>query len=526
MRVSSKVRRPTIYPLTSPLLYPRDLVTLQITLAVVKRRGMIVVLVMALSGGACSGTDDVLVNEPLVTTTTTNATTSTTTSTTTTSATTTVPTQVSAAEGLGDSFYPYLGNGGYDVLHYEIDLDIDPIANTIGALTTITAQATQELSEFNLDLSGLTVEDVKVNGSAAEYSRYNTELVIVPANPLATGSEFVTEVHYSGTPQPISDPGLWFFELGWHNTEGVVFTVNQPSGSMSWFPSNNHPTDKATFEIQLTVPEPLTAASNGILVEETSVDGYTTTTWRMDDPMATYLAAVYVGDFERVETNQPDGPMIRDYVPRAHSAEIVEALRITPQVIGYYEDLLGPYPFEVYGSIVMPFSLGFALENQTLSVHGLYTIDPFTVAHEILHQWIGNSSTLDDWRETWLHEGFATYLSAMYMAGHHGWNLDERMVGWHTQLADMEPPLEIEITEMFGGAVYFRGALTLHALRGFAGDSVFAEILRTHHQRSAHANTNTAEFLEIVTELAGPEATELVESWLAENPIPELQTAP
>ena len=487
---------------------------------------MIVVLVMALSGGACSGTDDVSVIEPVVTTTTTNVATSTTTSTITTSTTTTVPTQASAVAGLGDSFYPYLGNGGYDVLHYEIDLDIDPVANTIQALTTITAQATQELSEFNLDLSGLTVEDVRVNGSAAEYSRYNTELVIVPTHSLAAGAEFVTEVRYSGSPEPVSDPGMPFFELGWHNTEGVVFTVNQPSGSMSWFPSNNHPTDKATFEIHLTVPAPLTAAANGILVEEASVDGYTTTTWRMDDPMATYLAAVYVGDFERVETNQPDGPLIRDYVPRTDSDEIVEALRITPQVIGYYEDLLGPYPFEVYGSIVMPFDLDFALENQTLSVHGLDTVNPFTVSHEISHQWIGNSSTLDDWRETWLHEGFATYLSAMYMAEYHGWNLDERMATLHAQMANTVPPLEIEITEMFGSSVYLRGALTLHALRGFAGDSVFAEILRTHYQRSAHANTNTAEFLEIVTELAGPEATELVESWLAENPIPELQTTP
>ena len=194
----SKVRRPTIHPLTSPLLDPRDLVTLQITLAVVKRRGMIVVLAVALSGAACSGTDDVLVNEPLVTTTTTGATTSTTTSTITTSTTTAVPGEVSAAEGLGDSFYPYLGNGGYDVLHYEIDLDIDPVANTIQALTTITAQATQELSEFNLDLSGLTVEDVEVDRFAAEFSRYNTELVIIPANPLAAGAEFVTEVQLLG----------------------------------------------------------------------------------------------------------------------------------------------------------------------------------------------------------------------------------------------------------------------------------------------------------------------------------------
>ena len=114
---------------------------------------------------------------------------------------------------------------------------------------------------------------------------------------------------------------------------------------MSWFPSNNHPTDKATFEIRITVPEPLTAAANGILVDETSSDGNTTTTWRMDDPMATYLAAVYIGDFERVETNEPGSPLIRDYVPRG-APEIAEALSITPEVISYYEDLLGPYPFD------------------------------------------------------------------------------------------------------------------------------------------------------------------------------------
>ena len=287
------------------------------------------------------------------------------------------------SEGLDDSFYPNLGNGGYDVLHYDIDLDIDPEANTIQALTTITSRATQDLSAFNLDLSGLTVTEVQINGSRAEFSRSNTELIIEPTSSLASGSEFSTSVSYSGSPEPVVDPGVPFAALGWHHTEGAIYTVNQPSGSMSWFPSNNHPTDKATFEIRITVPTPFTAASNGILVEESSVDGYTTTTWRMDDPMATYLAAVYVGDFERVETNQAGGPLIRDYVPRGSPAEIAEALSITPQVISYFEDLLGPYPFDAYGTIVLPFTLGFALENQTLSVHGRDTIDPMIIAHEV-----------------------------------------------------------------------------------------------------------------------------------------------
>ncbi|MXW61108.1 MAG: M1 family metallopeptidase [Acidimicrobiaceae bacterium] len=450
---------------------------------------MLVVLAVALVGSACSSTD----GEP-------------------------------GSEGLDDSFYPNLGNGGYDVLHYDIDLDIDPAANTVQALTTITSRATQDLSAFNLDLSGLTVTEVQINGSHAEFSRSNTELIIEPTSSLASGSEFSTSVSYSGSPEPVVDPGVPFAALGWHHTEGAIYTVNQPSGSMSWFPSNNHPTDKATFEIRITVPAQLTAASNGILVEESSSDGYTTTTWRMDDPMATYLAAVYVGDFERIETKQPGGLLIRDYVPRDSPAEIAEALAITPQVISYYEDLLGPYPFDAYGTIVMPHTLGFAMENQTLSVHGRDTIDPLVIAHEIAHQWLGNSSTLDDWSETWLHEGFATYLSSMYMAEHHGWHLDVEMAGWHGTLSrwNSVPPMEIGNAQMFDVSVYWRGALTLHALRGLVGETGFSEILRTHYQQSANGNTNTAEFLAVVTQLAGSEAAELVESWLYDDPMPPL----
>lgn len=448
----------------------------------------LVVLAVALVGSACSSTD----GEP-------------------------------GAQGLDDSFYPNMGNGGYDVLHYEIDLDIDPAANTIQALATVTSRATQDLSAFNLDLSGLTVAEVQVNGSDAEFSRSGTELVIEPASSLASDTEFSTSVSYSGSPEPVVDPGVPF-GLGWHHSEDTIYTVSEPSGSMSWFPSNNHPTDKATFEIRITVPATSTAASNGVLVEEISANGYTTTTWRMDDPMASYLAAVYVGDFERIETRQPGSPLIRDYVPRNSPAEIVEALSITPQAISYFEDLLGPYPFDAYGTIVLPLELGFALENQTLSVHGRYTIDPMIIAHEIIHQWLGNSSTLDDWSETWLHEGFATYLSIMYMSEHHEWDLNEQTDEWHEYLtADGSiPPMEIENSEMFDVSVYLRGALTLHALRGLVGETVFSDILRTHYEQSANSNTNTAEFLAVVTQLAGAAAAELVESWLYDDPMPPL----
>ena len=457
-----------------------------------------------------------------------------TTTSTTVAAPTTTAVTATAAEGLGDSFYPFLGNGGYDVLHYDIDLDVDPAANTISAQTTISATAGEELSTFNLDLSGLEVHEVTVDGANAEFSRSGAELTVRPAQPLAAGTEFTASVLYSGAPEPIDDPGVSFFAVGWQSREGVIFTASEPSGSMTWFPSNNHPTDKATFEIEITVPEGLTAASNGLLVSEATDDGRTTFTWRMDDPMATYLAAVYIGDFERIERGRagPDGPLRRDYVHRDAPPKIAEALSVTPDAMAFLEELSGPYPFDAYGTIVMPFPLGYALENQTLSLHGPHVLDPGFIAHEAAHQWLGNSVSPDDWSEIWLNEGFATYLHLMFEADYYGTDLDAFMEQMHLQMASMGavPPKGIEIDELFGFSVYFRGALTLHALRLHTGDETFFQILRAHYERSAGSTTNTAEFLEIVDELAsgasplephaGPEAVALVESWLNDESVP------
>ena len=427
-------------------------------------------------------------------------------------------------EGVGDSFYPKLGNPGYDVLHYDIELDVEPAANTISALTAITARATEDLAAFNLDLSGLEVLSVAVDGADAGFSRSGHELTVEPASPLAAGAQFDVEIAYSGSPAAIDDPGVEFYVLGWQEQGGVIYTASEPSGSMTWFPSNNHPTDKATYEIQITVPEGITAASNGLLIDETTTDGRTTFTWRMDDPMATYLAAVYVGDFNRIDHGPlyPDGPVIRDYVHSTAAPEIAEALAVTPDVIAFLEDLLGPYPFDAYGTIVVPFPLGFALEHQTLSLHGPASIGPGIIAHEVAHQWLGNSVTPDDWSEIWMNEGFATYLHLMYEAEHFEADVQDVIVQIYAQMVAFKtgPPKGIELEDLFGQTVYFRGAATLHALRRHTGDETFFKILRTHYDRSAGGTTNTQEFLELVDELAGPDAVDVVESWLFDETVP------
>ena len=429
------------------------------------------------------------------------------------------------AEGVGDSFYPFLGNGGYDVLHYEIKLDVGLRDNSISAVTTITARATEDLEAFNLDLSGLEVHRVAVDGARVAVTRSGHELTVHPQSPLAAGSQFEVEVQYSGSPERVADPGVQFADPGWIQQDGVIYTLGEPSGSMTWFPSNNHPTDKATYEIEITVPEGDTAASNGLLADETTTGGKTTYTWRMDDPMATYLAAVYVGDFERIDHGPlyDGGPITRDYLPRDAPDEMAQALSVTPDVIAFLEERLGPYPFDAYGTIVMPFPLGFALENQTLSIHGPASIGPGIIAHEAAHQWFGNSVSPDDWSDIWLNEGFATYLHLMFEAEHFGVDFDDTMAEVHAWLSanGIGPPKGIEVQDLFGATVYDRGAAALHALRLHAGDDTFYEILRTHYDRSAGGTTNTDEFLGIVDELAGPAAVDLVESWLYDETVPE-----
>ena len=435
--------------------------------------------------------------------------------------------------GAGDSFYPWLGNSGYDVIHYDLVLEVDPDANTIDGITTVYAVSTGELETIYLDLSGLKVATVTVDGAAAEFLRERAELIVQPATPVPAGVGFTVEIAYSGVPERIDDPGVPFTRIGWFNQHGVIFTANEPSGSMSWFPSNNHPTDKATFTIVITVPEHLTAASTGVLVEESAADGRRTFTWQMNDPMATYLAAVYIGEFERHTQATRDGLIIRDYIPSSLTDEqrqaTLEALSVTPGAIDFFEELLGPYPFDAYGTLVLPFSIGFAMENQTLSLHGDRTLIPLIIAHELAHQWFGNAVSPGDWSEIWLNEGFAHYLAFLYLADYGGHDIAALMANelQAARGANAVPPGSVTVEQLFDfPSVYQRSTLTLHALHRHVGDDTFLEILREHYQRSAGGSATTPDFMAIVAQHGGPDAVALLASWLYSPEIPSTLDGP
>ena len=200
------------------------------------------------------------------------------------------------APGAGDPYFPLDGNGGYDVQHYLLELTYDPATDLLVGVATIRARATQDLSRFNLDLDGLTVRSINVNRRRATWARDSGELSVSPQSGLRAGRRFTTVVHYDGVPKPVG--GAQFGQSGFIHTDDGALVAGQPHVAATWFPANDHPSDKATYTFQVTVPKGLEAVANGTLEKQDSSRESTTWIWKAREPMASYLATATVGQFD------------------------------------------------------------------------------------------------------------------------------------------------------------------------------------------------------------------------------------
>ena len=325
---------------------------------------------------------------------------------------------VKGADGIGDAYYPRLGNGGYDALHYTLDLAVDVERNAVAGSATIDALATQELQTFNLDFAGLTVEAVSVDGTLVEYDRQDGELVIIPPAPLPAGEPFTVQVVYHGQPEPVRSSAIPI-RMGWNNFGTGIFVAGEPVGASSWYPVNEHPLDKATYTLRITAPEPYVVAANGLLQETIPQSEGVTYVWESRHPIASYLVTVNIDDFVLQTSEGPGGLPLRNYFPADVAGEAAADFAPTADMIAFFSSVFGPYPFEAYGVVVIDAPLGFALETQTLSIFSRsWVTDPQpldeSVAHELAHQWFGDSVSLAEWRDIWLNEGFATYASWLW----------------------------------------------------------------------------------------------------------------
>lgn len=436
----------------------------------------------------------------------------------------TVP-QPAGATTLGDPYFPELGNGGYDVDHYDIDIAVDTDTAEIEATTTITATADQTLATFDLDLLGLEVSAVTVDGAAADYIREGAELRVSPAGGIVEGEEFTVAVTYSGRPQPIDliSAGV---EFGWTQTPEGIYVAAEPDGARTWFPSNDHPSDKATFTFHITVAKPFTAVANGELIETTDNGDTRTFVWDLQSRAATYLATLAIGQYDRFESDGPDGVLIRDYLPTSFNGTIPAAFDITADAMEFYTEWFGPYPFDRYGHVVV-YDLGGALETQTIALMGNRALLEQVVVHELSHMWWGDSVTPASWQEIWLNEGFATFSEFLWTEHKQGTlaMLDD-ISGRHDALSSIghfaiSDPKE---TQLFGPAVYWRGGMTLHALRVEVGDEALKEIFHTYFERYTDGNVTTDDFIEVAEEVSGMDLTDLFDAWLNTVALPDLPT--
>lgn len=465
------------------------------------------------------------------------------------------PRFTAGADGVGDPYFPYAGNGGYDVSHYDLDLDYQPPAATVPptplaqlrgrlyGVATIDLVARQDLDRFNLDLRGMTVSSLTVNGKPATGVQPPTdgaevdgaaywhvqddadrrwELTVQPRPKLKAGQSARVVVTYGGaTVRPTDIEGALY---GWVTTRDGAMVVSEPEGSMTWYPVSDHPRDKATYSFDITVPAGKTAVANGLPAgDPVTAGGRTTWSWEAPDEQASYLTTASVGDFvQRPVTTSTSGVPILDFVDSKIAGNALAttnaSLALQARMIDFFESRFGAYPFTSFGSIVDNDSVGYALETQTRPVYS-GSAGQGTVAHELAHQWLGNAVSPDAWRHIWLNEGWATYAAWMWAEENGGTTAQQAFDSWYAPARtpaywalpiDDPGPLGLFATQ-----VYNRGAATLHALRVEVGDDAFFAATREWLRRYDDSTGTTDDFIAVFEEESGQDLTAFFDIWLS-----------
>jgi aminopeptidase N len=433
---------------------------------------------------------------------------------------------VPTADGAGDELFPDLGNPGIDVIDYAVDLTFDDAADQLTGSVTLTVTPTEARTDFTLDSVGPMVSRVTVDGTDAEFEIDEPELRITPPRPLVAGSDVEVHVEYTVVPKFIDD-----FEVpaGWFNSAGGSYVLNEPDGARTWLPSNDHPSDKATWTFSITVASGVTAVANGSLVSTTDGPQGTTWVWREDTPMATYLILLITGQYELVEGTGPGGLPLLSAVLRDDLTTVQPYLDSIDDQIDFFDDFFGPYPFDRYGIAITDSFGGLAMETQGRSLFSrddlngdVGMLQQLLLSHEVAHQWFGNSVSPIEWQDIWLNESFATYGQWMWL----------EHVGLTTVEAEAARSLEARqkstgsptgspgADELFGFNSYDGGAVVVHALRAAVGDEAFFEVLQQWAAQNAGTSRSTEDFILLASDVTKTDLRSFFDDWLFAERLP------
>ena len=339
---------------------------------------------------------------------------------------------------------------------------------------------------------------------------------MTPRRDLRRGADFTVVVRYDGTTgQPTDNTDALY---GWVSYADGAFVANEPEGASTWYPVNDHQTDKATYDFTITVPDGKTAVANGELVGRRSERGWTTFKWHARDPMASYLSTASIGDYDLRFSRGPQGLPIIDAIDRDLPPSAADGIARTSSIISYFNDVFGRYPFSSFGAIIDDDEdAGYALETQTRPIYSGAPSES-TVAHELAHQWYGNAVSPSLWRDIWLNEGFATYAEWLWEEHNGGTTAAAQFDAlyarpdtasvWRNVVADPGA------TNLFVSSVYDKGAMTLQALRAKIGDRSFFALLKAWYVLHRNGDASTADFIALAEKLSHQNLRPFFQVWL------------
>jgi aminopeptidase N len=399
-----------------------------------------------------------------------------------------------------DSVYPDVGDPSVDSLRYDLDLAWTPTDRTLQGDATIELRSTVTGDHLQLDLGeALEVHSVTLDGSDVDYAHTGKDLVV--KTPVVEDQRYVLEVVYSGIPEPTPAPTKRrdFNTTGWTiSPGGETWTMQEPYGAFTWYPVNDQPSDKAFYDISVTVPSPWVGIANGVMTGQTEHDGLTTTNWHLSKPASSYLVTVATGEYTRTSNTSQSGMEISYWVPSDRPG-LATALEAAADGLDWLEGLLGPYPFDSLGFVLVDSRSG--METQTMITLGAtdYTTSEAVLVHEMAHQWYGDEVTPEDWRDVWMNEGMAMYLQGCWQAEADGLSVDSVMddyASFEDELRESSgPPAAYDPTHFGDGNIYYGPALMWHELRKQLGDDAFWKLVRKWPARDPQTNASRDEYL-------------------------------
>ncbi|MFV0435527.1 MAG: M1 family metallopeptidase [Leucobacter sp.] len=426
-------------------------------------------------------------------------------------------------------YTPQSGDSRYAVEHYLLDLDYTPRTNRLAGRAQLSVEVLERTSSLRFDLVGLGVSKVRVDGQVHKRVKQSAQALRVDfEKPIAAGIRLLIDIEYAGRPRPRRSP---WGAIGWEELDDGALVASQPIGAPTWFPCNDRVDDRARYSIRFTTDREFFVAATGVPGPVTRVSGKRCWTFECIVPTATYLVAVHVGPYAEYPLAVGTAAGLRGarlVTPAAQHVKTLRAYRPVTDMIRVFEHWFGPYPQPNLTIVVTQEELEIPLEAQGLAVFGINHNAPTEqrlIAHELAHQWFGNSVGIARWRDIWLNEGFACYAEWIWSEASGGPTIADCAELHYARLAELPQDLRLADpgpADMFDDRVYKRGALLLEALRREMGAAAFGTLLRKWAKRYRHALVTQKRFFELAEQLSPVPVSHLWPTWLDETELPPL----